>query len=82
MGGDMRCWEDLANAVVLQAAKDYRSALRRLKKRPDDGYSIKMKRECETFFTSQYFDIFTGIDGKGLMEKLREEVMEDEVHTA
>lgn len=82
MGRDMNCWQELANAVVLQAAKDYREALCRLKKHPDDGYSIKTKKECEKFFLSQRFDVFTDLDGKALMEKIRKEVMEDEVHTA
>ena len=82
MGGDLSCLQELANAVVLQAAKDYRAALKRQKKHPRDGYAIKMQKECERFFLSQRFDIFTGIDGKGLMEKLREEVMADEVRTA
>ncbi len=73
MGTDLSCWQELASAVVLQAAKDYREALGRLKKRPNDGYSIKTKKECEKFFLSQRFDLFTGIDGKGLMEMLRKE---------
>ena len=73
MGGDIRCWEELANAIVMEVVRDYRSALKRLKKHPDDGYALKMKRSCEKFFLSQRFDLFTRIDGKALMESLRKE---------
>ena len=73
MGGDLSCLQELANAIVLQATRDYRAALKRLMRHPSDGYAKRTKKECEEFFLSQRFDIFTGIDGKGLMEKLREE---------
>ena len=73
MGGDIRCWEELANAIVMEVVRDYRSALKRLKKHPDDGNALKMKRSCEKFFLSQRFDLFTRIDGKALMESLRKE---------
>jgi len=73
MGGDIRCWEELANAIVLEVVSEYRLALKRLKKHPDDGYSLRMKKECERFFLSQRFDLFTRIDGKALMESLRKE---------
>ena len=73
MGGDMSCLQELANAVVVQAARDYREALGRLKKHPDDGYANKMKKECEKFFLSQRFDCFTTLDGKALLEQLRKE---------
>ena len=81
MSGDLELLEELGNAVVLQAVRDYRAALQRLRKHPTDGYASKMKYDCEEFFQSQRFDLFTRIDGKWLMEKLREEVMPDEVHT-
>ena len=73
MGGDLSCYQALAHAVVLQTVTDYRSAMRRLKKHPDDGYAIKMRKECEDFFLSQRFDLFTTIDGRGLLENLRKE---------
>ena len=59
-------YEDLANAIVLLAAKDYRQALRRKGCNP-------LRRELERFFCSRWFDCLTKLDGKELMHKLQEE---------
>ncbi|NNJ31997.1 hypothetical protein [Lacrimispora defluvii] len=41
-------YENLANAIILMAVKDYRSALKKLKKRPNYNESQKayFYREC------------------------------------
>lgn len=66
--------ENLANAIVLQAVKDYRKAQRRLKKNQRDADSKATCRECERFFRSQWFQTLTSIDGEVLLAKLKEEV--------
>lgn len=66
-------YEELANAVVLQAVKDYRDSKRILKRNPRNDAAKKMKSECERFFISEHFSIFTSIDGKSLLAKLEEE---------
>ena len=48
-------YENLANAIVLQAVKDWRSAVRKLKKRPRYDPARQMKDECERFFLSDWF---------------------------
>ncbi len=60
-------WEELANAIILQAVKDYRKALREIA-------SERTVTECEKFFRSQWFRVLTAIDGEMLIRKLREEV--------
>ena len=62
----------LANHIILQAVQDYRKSLR--------GHQIYksvpidvMKRDCEDFFTSEWFSILTKVDGKQIMRKLQEE---------
>ena len=57
----------LANAVVLQAVKDYRKA-----EEPDE---IK---ELERFFFSQQFGVFTGLDPAMLVRRLRCEKIREE----
>ena len=42
-------YEELGNAVVLQAVKDYRDSKRTLKKHPKNTVALKMKSECERF---------------------------------
>lgn len=46
------CYTNLANAIIIQAAKDYKKALRRLKKFPKDKEALHTKRDCERFFRS------------------------------
>lgn len=66
-------YEDLANGIVVQAVRDYRSALRRLKRDPQDSTALYAKKEVERFFNSEWFKLLTKIDPVKLMEKLNEE---------
>lgn len=59
-------YEDLANAVVFQAVKDYRQALRRKGHNP-------LRQELECFFSSPWYNQLTLLDGSMLMNKLQEE---------
>ena len=68
------CYENLANAVVSQAAKDYRYILRKLKKKPKDSMTELEKSALEKFFLSDDYRRFTTLDGKTLIRRLREEV--------
>lgn len=61
-------YRELANAIILQAVKDYRKAL----KHDERG----RKREIERFFRSEYFTVLTNISGEMLIRKLRAEVKE------
>ena len=66
-------YENLANAIVLQAVKDWRSAVRTLKKRPRYDPAKQMKNECEDFFLSDWFEALTSADGRMILRKLKEE---------
>ena len=48
-------YENLANAIVLQAVKDYRDALKRLKKKPRNQTAMSDAMECERFFRSGWY---------------------------
>ena len=61
-------YKELANAIILQAVKDYRKAL----KHDERG----RKREIERFFRSEYFTVLTNISGEMLIRKLISEVKE------
>ena len=69
----MNPYEELANAIVLCAVKDYRNARKRLKKHPWDAYPRQMVKECEDFFLSGWFQTLTSVDGAVLLEKLQKE---------
>ena len=68
------CVESLANAIVLQAVKDYRKVLQVLKQYPRYEKAIKAREEIEQFFQSEWFQTLTGLGGTPIMERLKKEV--------
>lgn len=60
----MNHYEKLANAIVLQAVRDWR-----------DG-SEENKREVERFFRSSWFSVLTRLEPDILISKLRKELSE------
>ena len=71
----MNPYEELANAIILQAVKDYRNALKRLKKHPRNETALYTKREVERFFRSDWYTSLTTVDPEMLILKLNEEVI-------
>lgn len=67
-------YEALGNAVVLQAVKDYRDAVKKLSRGRINHAAEATKKECERFFQSSYFNVFTALDGKALLSQLEREV--------
>ena len=63
--------EDLSNAIILQAVKDYRSALAGGSVNGRDSKSVIA--ECERFFQSEWFNSLTKIDCNYLMKNIRKE---------
>ena len=64
----------LANAIILQAVKDYRDAIKKLSRgRVNKDAEIK-KQEVLNFFRSDWFGVLTEIDPEMLIRKLDEEV--------
>ncbi|RGH26102.1 hypothetical protein [Anaerostipes sp. AF04-45] len=67
-------YENLANSIVLLAVKDYRDALKKLKKWPRNEAAQIMKAEVERFFRSAWYRELTSVDGEYLISKLQAEV--------
>lgn len=70
--------QDLANAIIIQAAKDYRAALRGIRKSTSKAgkkyWNLeKTVSDCERFFTGEVFELLTDIDGAWLLRKLKNE---------
>ena len=70
-------YENLANAIVELAAKDYRKALKDLKRSPRNDAALQMKAECERFFRSGWYEALTSVDGEKLMAMLQREVLSE-----
>ncbi len=67
-------YENLANAIILQAVRDYRTTLKCLKRNPCNRDADCKKNEIERFFRSQLFTVLTSVDGELLIRSLHEEV--------
>ena len=65
----------LANQIVVMTAKDYRKALKALKKNQKNKAAMKMAMECEEFFASDWMKVLTDVDGEWLKQELRKEVI-------
>lgn len=67
--------EELANAIIVRAAKDYRKALKRSLCFPNSNSVKNEIRKLEAFFQSDYYKLMTNLDGDMLMQRLRQEVL-------
>ena len=70
----MNQFEGLSNAIIIQAAADYRLALKQLRQNPLFQPAIRMSYEVERFFRSDWFSILTRINGIELLARLKTEV--------
>ncbi|ABR50127.1 conserved hypothetical protein [Alkaliphilus metalliredigens QYMF] len=67
-------YEDLANAIVLLAVKEYRDALKKLMKYPRHESAKHTKAEVERFLRSDWYRELTAVEPEILLRKLKEEV--------
>ena len=67
-------YEALGNAIILQAVKDYRMALRKVKKNPKNREAIDEALQIERFFRGPLFGVITDLDPEFLIDKLQEEI--------
>ncbi|MBR0217474.1 MAG: hypothetical protein IJL96_11175 [Clostridia bacterium] len=66
----------LAQAIILQAVKDFRPAYLRLKRCPDDKAATARVKEITEFFCSEYFCLLTDVDGPRLLKKIMKQIDE------
>ena len=66
----MSGYERLAEAIVLCAVKDYRRAITKLAKYPEDNALLETKQECEKFFKSDWCKMLTTIDGETIISEI------------
>lgn len=67
-------YENLANAVIAQAAEDYRRLLKRAKKNPANREALDEALQIERFFRSGWYQRLTNVDGEFLICKLQENI--------
>ena len=69
----MNGWQALANGIVEQAVKDYRAALKTLRRHPDSKAAMATAMEVERYFHSDWYGQLTTIDPDYLIDRLRKE---------
>ena len=67
-------YENLANAIIVQAAEDYRAALKKIKAHPKNKDVINEALRIERFFRSGWYQRLTNVDGEFLIRKLQENI--------
>lgn len=73
MKNNLTPYENLANAIVLSAVRDYRMALKKLRKNPRNTAAEGDKDSSERFFRSKWFSTLTRVDPEYLIRRLNEE---------
>ena len=72
---DNASYEDIANAIVLQACKDYKGAYKRyLRRYGRVDRTDPQLAELEQFFRSDWYRTLTSVDGEYLMKRIQYEV--------
>lgn len=70
-------FEDLANAIVLKAAQDYKVLYRQYVFQSNGTGIRKELRRLERFFHSKWYQVLTSVDGDYLIKTLRAQVLEE-----
>lgn len=70
-------YENLANAIVLRAVRDYRKAVKTLQEKPRNKKAKEEIRSIEKFIKSEWFDVLTKINPEKLLESLHMEVKDE-----
>ena len=71
---ELNPYRELANAIVVQAAKDYRKAVKRRRKYPKDKDAQREIRDLRRFFHSGWYSMLTEVDGDRLIKDLERSV--------
>jgi hypothetical protein len=76
MHSEETAYRNLANAIILQAVKDYRDALNGISY--DHHSPEKIIKDIEKFFHSSYFEVLTKVKGEYILDRLKQEHNEKE----
>jgi len=71
---EKEAFENLANAIVLSAVKDYKRALLHLKRNPDSAAAKRAVEREEKFFYGPWYEMLTDLDPSYLIRKMKEMV--------
>ncbi len=64
------CWEDLANAIVVQAVDDYLAAQKVMNDDPDNCNARLVQKDILAFLKSDWYRELTGVDPRSIVRHL------------
>ena len=67
----MMGYQALANAIIIQAAKDYKRVLRVIKKHPGSQAAMDEAKKLERFFHSRWYGVLTEVNPDYLMRQIQ-----------
>ena len=73
----MTPYQELANAIIEQAVKDYRTSLAYHLKHPGNPKYQQNVCEIERFFRSNWYNALTDLDGEYLIREIRRRVQSE-----
>ena len=71
-------YERLANAIILQAAIDYRVALKKIRAHPKNRDAVNEALYIDKFLRSSWYSQLTFVDVEYLLRRLQEEISQSE----
>ena len=71
------CYQNLDNAIILQAVKDYNRVLHRLDANPKNRDAMHEKERLERFFHSPWYETLTALDADRLIEVLQDRLSQE-----
>ena len=69
----IEAYENLANAVIIQAVHDYRKAYGKVLRGRSDKNTRDKIEELEQFFTGEWIEVLTSLDGNLILNTIRRE---------
>ena len=70
-------YENCANAIIVKAAQDYKSAYKRIMAGKARSNHEHTAQECEDFFESEWYAQLTAIDGEEMMHMVRAQALKE-----
>ena len=68
--GQVEGYAMLGNAVIETAVHDWRASVKQLRRNKHHAQAQAMLLDCERFFLSEYFNTFTPLDGRAILDRL------------
>lgn len=73
MKNNIVCLTYLKNAIIVQAARDYKTSAIILKNDPENNVARKEYNNLKRFFCGEWIKMLTRYDGERLMHKIEDE---------